>query len=72
MALDKITAQSLEPGAVTVAALPDGVVSAAKLHTTAITDKLGYTPVSPTELTDGLEQKTTIGKAIAMTIVFGG
>jgi len=46
MALDKITSDSLATGAVNVSALPDGVISAAKLHTTAIQDKLGYTPVS--------------------------
>ena len=50
MALDKITAEAIAPGAVTLTAMPDGVVTATKLHTTAITDKLGYTPVSPTQL----------------------
>ena len=48
MALDKITSQSLEAGAVNIAALPDGMITAAKLHTTAITDKLGYTPYNAT------------------------
>jgi hypothetical protein len=57
MALDKITSDSLAAGAVNVSALPDGVVSAAKLHTTAISDKLGYTPVSPTDLSSGLALK---------------
>jgi hypothetical protein len=57
MALDKITSDSLATGAVNVSALPDGVVSAAKLHTTAISDKLGYTPVSPTDLSSGLALK---------------
>lgn len=46
MSLDKITSDSLATGAVNVSALPDGVISAAKLHTTAIQDKLGYTPAS--------------------------
>ena len=27
----------------------DNAITAAKLHTTAVTDKLGYTPVTPTE-----------------------
>jgi hypothetical protein len=57
MALDKITSDSLAAGAVNVSALPDGVISAAKLHTTAISDKLGYTPVSPTDLSSGLALK---------------
>ena len=75
MALDKITSQSLEVGAVTLTALPDGVISAAKLHTTAISDKLGYTPVSPTALSDGLAlkapQSTTYTKTEVDTFLAG-
>ena len=75
MALDKITSQSLEAGAVTLTALPDGVISAAKLHTTAISDKLGYTPVSPTALSDGLAlkapQSTTYTKTEVDTFLAG-
>ena len=44
---------------VTTNKIADGVVTSTKLHTTAIQDKLGYTPPST-------------GKAIAMSIVFGG
>ena len=65
MALDKITSQSLEVGAVTLTALPDGVISAAKLHTTAISDKLGYTPVSPTDLSVKADI-TTVNDALAL------
>jgi hypothetical protein len=50
MAIDKLTSQGLAPGAVTVNSIDDNSVTAAKLHTTAVQDKLGYTPVSPTEL----------------------
>lgn len=54
-----ITADKIASGAVTIAEIPDGEITAAKLHTTAIQDKLGYTPI-------------TTGKSIAMAIVFGG
>jgi hypothetical protein len=103
MALDQITSQSIAAGAITVEDISDGSITAAKLHDTAIQDKLGYTPVSPTQLnnlidsaptaldtlnelaaalnddanfattvTNEISTKTTLGKAIAMTIVFGG
>jgi hypothetical protein len=62
MALDQITSQAIASGAVTsdaiasgavtVADIPDGEITATKLHTTAISDKLGYTPVSPTQLSN--------------------
>lgn len=70
-----ITSTKIAAGAVTVADIPDGEISAAKLHSTAISDKLGYTPVSPTDLSAVSNQvatKATTGKAIAMSIVFGG
>lgn len=54
-----ITADKIATGAITAADIPDGEITAAKLHTTAIEDKLGYTPANT-------------GKAIAMAIVFGG
>jgi len=54
MAIDKLTSQGLAPGAVTVNSINDNEITAAKLHTTAVQDKLGYTPVSPTELSEGL------------------
>jgi len=67
MAIDKLTSQSLASGAVTSDAIatgaitvddiPNGEITAAKLHTTAIQDKLGYTPVSPTDLSSGLALK---------------
>jgi len=50
MALDKITSDSITPGAVNTTALVDGAITSAKLSSTAIADKLGYTPVSPTQL----------------------
>ena len=62
MAIDKLTSQGLAPGAVTVNSINDNEITAAKLHTTAVQDKLGYTPVSPTELSEGLSAKqNTIG-----------
>lgn len=70
-----ITADKIASGAVTVADIPDGEITAAKLHTTAIQDKLGYTPVNPTDLStvnSALNTKASTGKAIAMSIVFGG
>ena len=59
----KIKASNIETGAVT----------ADKLHTTAITDKLGYTPVSPTTLSSavaavdltGLATETYVNNAVA-------
>jgi len=51
MALDQITSQSIAEGAITVNDIADGSITHSKLHTTAIQDKLGYTPVSPTQLT---------------------
>jgi hypothetical protein len=57
----KLKSTALRSDAVTVANIPDGEISTSKiadsaithskLHTTAIQDKLGYTPVSPTQLT---------------------
>lgn len=74
-----ITTAKIASGAVTATDVPDGEITAAKLSSTAISDKLGYTPVSPTQLSNDIatvnneiQAKTTIGKAIAMTIVFGG
>jgi len=46
----KLKSTALRSDAVTVANIPDNEITAAKLHTTAIQDKLGYTPVSPTQL----------------------
>lgn len=54
-----ITTAKIASGAVTAADIPNGEITAAKLHDTAIIDKLGYTPANT-------------GKAIAMSIVFGG
>ena len=67
MAIDKLTSQALASGsvtsdaiatgAITVADIPNGEITAAKLATTAISDKLGYTPVSPTTLNSSLAFK---------------
>lgn len=46
MALDQITSQSIASGAITVEDIADGSITHSKLHTTAITDKLGYTPAN--------------------------
>jgi hypothetical protein len=46
MALDKITSQSIADGAITVNDIADGAITHSKLHTTAIQDKLGYTPAN--------------------------
>ena len=46
----KLKSTALRSDAVTVANIPDGEITAAKLHSTAISTKLGYTPVSPTQL----------------------
>ena len=40
-----------------------GAVTADKLHTTAITDKLGYTPVSPTALSSAVASVDLTGLA---------
>lgn len=69
MALDKITSDSITAGAVTTTLIPDLAITSAKLHTTAISDKLGYTPVSPTDLSSGLAPKadtTTVNTALAL------
>lgn len=42
-----VTADKIATGAITITDIPDGEITAAKLHTTAVTDKLGYTPVAP-------------------------
>ncbi len=99
----KLKSTALRSDAVTIANIPNGEITADKLHTTAIQDKLGYTPVSPTQLnnlidsaptaldtlnelaaalnddanfattvTNQLAEKASTGKAIAMSIVFGG
>ena len=47
IAIGAITSDQIASGAITVADIPDGEITAAKLHTTAVTDKLGYTPVAP-------------------------
>lgn len=48
----------LDADTVQTADIQDGAVTAPKLSNTAITDKLGFTPIST-------------GKAIAMSLVFG-
>lgn len=47
---DAVTASNIADSQITSAKLADLSVTHAKLHTTAIQDKLGYTPVSPTTL----------------------
>ncbi len=42
---------------VTTVKVADGAITHSKLHTTAIQDKLGYTPVSPTQLSNDLALK---------------
>lgn len=42
----KLKSSALRSDAVTVANIPNGEITAAKLHDTAIQDKLGYTPAS--------------------------
>jgi hypothetical protein len=76
MALDQITSQAIASGAVTsdaiasgavtVTGIPDGEITAAKLHTTAISDKLGYTPVSPTTLASELATKANVSSLAAV------
>lgn len=70
---------TVSDASIITAKVADGAITHSKLHTTAISDKLGYTPVSPSQLSNDIaavnneiQAKTTIGKAIAMTIVFGG
>lgn len=41
-----VTTPKVADGSVHTAKIADGAVSAAKLHTTAVTDKLGYTPLN--------------------------
>jgi hypothetical protein len=45
---------TVSDGSVTTAKVADGAITHSKLHTTAIQDKLGYTPVSPTQLTTAI------------------
>lgn len=59
MALDQITSQSIAPNAITVEDISNGSITAAKLHDTAIADKLGYTPVSPTQLNNLIDSAPT-------------
>jgi hypothetical protein len=54
-----ITSSKIASGTITSGNIADGTITATDLHTTAVTDKLGFTPAST-------------GKAIAMSIVFGG
>lgn len=61
MSIDKVTSQALAPNAVQISNIPDNEITAAKLHTTAIQDKLGYTPVSSSYVSD---QLTIISDAI--------
>lgn len=42
----KLKSTALRSDAVTISNIPDNEITAAKLHTTAIQDKLGYTPAS--------------------------
>lgn len=44
----KLKSTALRSDAVTIANIPDNEITAAKLHTTAISDKLGYVPASAT------------------------
>jgi hypothetical protein len=77
MAIDKLTSQGLAPGAVTVNSINDNEITAAKLHTTAIQDKLGYTPVDPATLSDvatsgsyvDLSNKPTLGNLAALNTI---
>jgi hypothetical protein len=62
MALRKILASLLTDGSVNGTVITDGSIAAVDLSASAITDKLGYTPVSPTDLSEGLADKQdTIG-----------
>lgn len=49
---DAVTVANIPNGEITTAKLADLSITHAKLHTTAIQDKLGYTPVSPTQLSN--------------------
>lgn len=48
LANSAVTTAKIADGGVHTAKIADNAVSAAKLHTTAVTDKLGYTPLGPT------------------------
>ncbi len=54
-----VTSDKIASGAITAADIPNGEITAAKLATTAISDKLGYTPVSPTTLNTSLGFKAS-------------
>jgi hypothetical protein len=72
MALRKILASLLTDGSVNGTVITDGSIAAVDLSASAITDKLGYTPVSPTDLSEGLADKQdTIGSELNVTSVKG-
>ena len=69
LATGSVTSDAIATGAITVADIPDGEITAVKLKSTAISDKLGYTPVSPTDLTNSLAPKadtTAVNTALAL------
>jgi hypothetical protein len=59
-------ASALTTGTLPVARIADGDITAAKLHTTAVTDKLGYTPVNKAgdTMTGDLTLNVNAGKVI--------
>jgi hypothetical protein len=59
----KLKSSALRSDAVTVANIPNGEITAAKLHDTAISEKLGYTPVSPTTLSSAVASVDLTGLA---------
>lgn len=60
MALRTIQTSTITDSAITTDKLSVGAITVDKLASTAITDKLGYVPVTPTALTDGLALKANL------------
>lgn len=70
MALDQITSQAIADGAISAGDLADGSITHSKLHTTAIQDKLGYTPANETtvnnQINSALVNPTFTGQSITI------
>lgn len=73
LANSAVTTAKIADGGVHTAKIADNAVSAAKLHTTAVTDKLGYTPVNKAgdTMTGGLSA-TSLTTSGQLTMSGGG